>query len=99
MTIIVNQALDSIDSAPIHSDDLSVELTQWLTALVDNLNYTISLLQNFINQPSAASLTSAQITSVSASWPNGVLFYDTDLNVYVGKQAGSLVKFTTAAYP
>lgn len=99
MTIIVNTILDSINSAPLHSDKLSTEMAQWLSNLVDNLNYNLYLLQNFVNQPQAASLTSAQIATVSTDWPDGVLFYDTDLNLYVGKQAGVLVKFTTAAYP
>lgn len=30
---------------------------------------------------------------------NGILLYDTTNNVYVGMQNGSLVQFTTAAYP
>ena len=30
---------------------------------------------------------------------NGILFYDTTNNVYVGMQSGALVKFTTTAYP
>lgn len=30
---------------------------------------------------------------------NGILLYDTTNNVYVGMQNGSLVKFTTTAYP
>jgi hypothetical protein len=74
-------------------------MAQWLSNLVDNLNYNLYLLQNFVNQPQAAPLTTAQIATVSTDWPDGVLFYDTDLNVYVGKQAGVLVKFTTVAYP
>ena len=99
MTILIKTILDSIDSVPIHSDELSPEFQQWLTGLVDNLNYLISKLQNFVNQPQAAPLTSTEIATVSSTWPNGVLFYDITLNVYVGKISGSLVKFTTAAYP
>lgn len=30
---------------------------------------------------------------------NGILFYDTTTNVYVGMKNGALVKFTTTAYP
>ena len=30
---------------------------------------------------------------------NGILFYDTTNNEYVGMQSGALVKFTTTAYP
>lgn len=30
---------------------------------------------------------------------NGILLYDTTNNVYVGKQSGALVKFTTTVYP
>lgn len=44
-------------------------------------------------------LTQAQITTIAPSMPNGSIWYDSTNDVYVGKQAGSLVKFTTTAWP
>jgi len=40
--------------------------------------------------------SSANITSLGAQAPNGVIWYDTDNHRYVGKENGVLVAFTTA---
>ncbi len=57
---------------------------------------TITLDANAtINGASTLTFIPTQGTAVS----NGILMYDTTTNVYVGMQNGSLVKFTTTAYP
>lgn len=48
-----------------------------------------------INGSSALTFIPTQDADVT----NGILFYDTTMNVYVGMQNGALVKFTTTAYP
>jgi hypothetical protein len=74
---------------------------QWLWVLIDGLNEVINDIQNSFNFLSAANYTALQITTMFASdqLVNGILLYDTTNNVYVGMQNGSLVKFTTTAYP
>lgn len=93
--------LDRIDAAPIVNNDLDPQFLQWLWVLVDVLNENISDIQNAFNLLTTPSYTAAQITAlnVAGDLRNGVLLYDTTNNVYVGKQNGALVKFTTAAYP
>lgn len=94
--------LDRIDAVPLNSDDFSFEFKAWISVLSDSLNAIIQQLEDFINLLSAPEYTSAQITTLNAatpSLPNGIILYDTDLNVYVGKEAGVLVKFTTTPYP
>lgn len=48
-----------------------------------------------VGGPSALTFIPTQDADVT----NGMLFYDTTNNVYVGMQNGALVKFTTTAYP
>ena len=93
--------LDRIDAAPIVNSDFDAQFLQWLWVLVDALNENINDIQNAFNLLTAMSYTAAQITAmnVAGTLGNGVLLYDTTNNVYVGKQNGALVKFTTAAYP
>ncbi|CAB4151313.1 hypothetical protein UFOVP685_12 [uncultured Caudovirales phage] len=93
--------LDRVDAAPIVNSDFDAQFLQWLWVLVDSLNENINDIQNAFNFLTAMSYTAAQITAlnVAGSLGNGVLLYDTTNHVYVGKQNGSLVQFTTAAYP
>lgn len=93
--------LDRIDSAPIMNGDLDPQFLQWLWVLVDSLNEDINDIQNAFNFLTATNYTAAQITAMNVAGllGNGVLMYDTTNNVYVGKQNGALVKFTTTAYP
>lgn len=93
--------LDRVDSAPIVSGDFDPQFLQWLWVLIDGLNEVINDIQNSFNFLSAANYTALQITTMFASdqLVNGILLYDTTNNVYVGMQNGSLVKFTTTAYP
>lgn len=98
---MANIFLDRIDAAPIANSNFDAQFLQWLWVLVDSLNENLNDIQNAFNLLHAMSYTAAQITAmnVAGDLTNGVLLYDTTNNVYVGKQSGSLVKFTTTAYP
>ncbi len=93
--------LDRIDAAPIINQNFDQQFLQWLWVLVDALNENINDIQNAFNLLHAMSYTAVEIAAmnVAGTLTNGVLLYDTTNNVYVGKQSGSLVKFTTTAYP
>jgi len=93
--------LDRIDSAPIADTEFDYQFRQWLWVLVDTLNEDIFDIQNAINFLTAPNLTAVEIANLDSSGDlgNGIFLYDTTNNVYVGKQSGSLVKFTTTAYP
>lgn len=93
--------LDRVDSAPIINGDFDPQFLQWVWVLVDSLNENINDLENAINLLTAMNYTAAEIATMNSSGQlgNGILLYDTTNNVYVGKQNGSLVKFTVTAYP
>jgi len=93
--------LDRIDSVPIINGDFDPQFFQWLWVLVDSLNENINDIQNALNLLTAMSYTAVEIAAmnVAGQLGNGILLYDTTNNVYVGKQSGALVKFTTTAYP
>ncbi len=94
--------LDRIDAVPIASNtEFDPQFLQWLWVLVDSLNENISDIQNAFNLLTAMSYTQTQITDMNTAGQlsDGVILYDTTNNLYVGRQSGSLVKFTTAAYP
>ena len=95
--------LDRIDASPILSDVFEPPFATWLAVLVNVLNENLQDIQGYFNLLQAQGYTAAQITALNTATPsllnNGVLLYDTTNNVYVGKQSGVLVKFTTAAYP
>lgn len=93
--------LDRVDAAPIVNSNFDAQFLQWLWVLVDSLNENIDDIQNAFNLLTAMSYTAIEITQMESDGDlgDGVLLYDTTNNVYVGKQNGALVKFTTAAYP
>lgn len=94
--------LDRIDSAPIASNtQFDPQFLQWLWVLVDALNENMRDIQDALNLLTLNGHTQAEITAmnIAGQLANGVILYDTTNNVYVGRQAGSLVKFTTTAYP
>lgn len=97
MTIVI----DSFDVAPVNSDIFPFEFNQWLAVLVDTLNEMVNNLLRSLNLLAAQSYTAVQINDflLNGDLSNGILLYDSTNNVYVGMQSGSLVKFTTAAYP
>jgi hypothetical protein len=97
-----------VDGCPTQDDDLSFPLKSWLSIIADTINSSIDAIElniNFLNQYISVdgfivpSLTAVEIAAIAADLVNGVLLYDTTNNVYVGQQAGSLVKFTTSSYP
>ncbi len=64
--------------------------------------FILSIVGNTITLTKNATITGAStLTFIPAHGDigNGIIFYDTTTNVYVGMQSGSLVKFTTTAYP
>lgn len=78
------------------------ELNQSLRAGISNNGFTIPQVTNaqlttnvVINPDTGAS------TTLSALMPNGTIWFllDSTPPCYVGKLSGSLVKFTTTAYP
>jgi hypothetical protein len=93
--------LDRIDAAPVLGNVFEYPFATWLAVLVNVLNENIQDIQNDFNLLQAQSYTSTQITDMftAGTLVNGVLLYDSVLNVYVGMQNGTLVKFTTNAYP
>lgn len=93
--------LDRIDSAPIASSDLDHQFLQWVWVLVDTLNENFAGLENIFDLLTVASYTQTEITNMQAagSLDDGVILYDSTNNEYVGRQNGSLVKFTTTSYP
>jgi hypothetical protein len=95
--------LDRIDAAPVLSDVFQPPFASWLAVLVNSLNEDIQDIQNYFNLLTAISYTASEIASMQAASPavlnDGVLLYDSTNNEYVGRINGSLVKFTTTAYP
>ncbi len=93
--------LDRIDSVPIINGDFDPQFFQWLWVLVDSLNEDIFDIQNAFNFLSAPAYTALEIVAFDGAGQlqDGILLYDSTNNVYVGKQSGALVKFTTVAYP
>jgi len=94
--------LDRVDAAPvINNDTLDAQLLQWMWVLVDTLNENIADIQNAFNLLRAMSYTAAEIVQFQAGGllVDGALLYDTTNNLYVGRQSGLLVKFTTTVYP
>jgi hypothetical protein len=92
-------SLDKVNAAPISDSTFPFDFNQWLAVLVDTLNEVIGDIQSQFNITYFQPYTSAQITDLAPNLQDGVILYDSDMNVYVGRQAGSLVQFTTAAYP
>lgn len=92
---------NKIDSAPIFGQEFSAEFMQWLSILVDTLNEALDLIQYYLNLLQARSYESSEIAALfsDGKLQNGMILYDTDLNVYVGMQNGGLVQFSTTSYP
>lgn len=93
--------LNRIDSAPIANSNFDVQFLQWLWVLVDVLNENLGGIQDLFNFLTAQSYTDTEINTLESDGDlsNGVILYDTVNNVYVGRENGVLVKFTTAPYP
>ena len=93
--------LERIDSAPLANTDFDFQYMQWVGNLVDTLNEVISDIQNAFNLLQGSSYTDVQIAAMNSSGQlvDGIILYDTVNQVYVGRQGGALVQFTTAAYP
>ena len=90
-----------IDACPIQEDKLSFPLISWLSLVADSINGAYDAIEYALFYLVLTGLTQTEITAAftDGQLSNGVLLYDTTNNVYVGMQAGSLVKFTTTAWP
>ncbi len=94
--------LNRIDASPIANSTFDPHFfLQWLWILVDSLNETLGDIESAFNIFTLVSYTQAQIIAMNTAGnlEDGVILYDSTANVYVGRQSGSLVKFTTTAYP
>lgn len=92
--------LDRVDAAPLSNTNFTFEYMQWVSVLVDSLNEVLQEIQDNLNLNTSQSYTASQITALNvAGLPDGVILYDTDNNVYVGKENGALVQFDTSPYP
>ena len=93
--------LDKIDSAPIMNSNFDPQFLQWLWVLVDSLNETLGDLENALNFLTAPNYTAAEIATMEGDGDlgDGIFLYDTTNNVYVGRENGALVQFTTTPYP
>lgn len=93
--------LDRIDAAPILGSEFNYPFASWLAVLVNVLNENIQDIQNAFNLLEARGYTTVEIADMMTAGIilNGMILYDTDLNVYLGMQNGALVQFTTSAYP
>lgn len=80
--------LQRVDSVPLPGNDLTNELNQWLTTLVDTLNTTFQQIEDALIAPS---YTTAQITALAVTAPNGSFWYDTDTNQIKAKSNGVVV--------
>jgi hypothetical protein len=94
--------LQKIDASPIASNTFDPHFfLQWLWILVDSLNEDLGIIEAAFNIFTLVSYTQTQITDMNTAGTleNGVILYDSTNDVYVGRKAGSLVKFTTTPYP
>lgn len=93
--------LDRVDSAPIVNSEFSALFIQWISVLVDGLNENLNDIQNAFNFLNSSTYTAAEIVQLNTDGliNNGSLIYDSTNNVYVGRENGSLIKFTTTPYP
>lgn len=93
--------LNKINAAPLNSEQFSFEFNSWLSVMIGEINEDLTSLENFLNLHGGQHYTDVQINAlfVAGALVDGILLYDTVNNVYVGMEAGSLVKFTTTPYP
>ena len=97
--------LDRIDAVPLEDDSFSVSFNSWTMVLVDTINESLTTIQNNLNGFSdglvAPSKTQAEIVALGPDAANGTIWYCTDSvpPAMVAKVDGSLVQFTTSAFP
>ncbi|MFB1501506.1 hypothetical protein [Thiocapsa sp. N5-Cardenillas] len=92
--------LPRVDAAALANTNFTFEFNQWVSVLVDTLNELIQQVEGSLNFPNA-SYTAIEIAAfeTAGTLVDGVVLYDTTNNVYVGRQSGVLVSFTTGVYP
>jgi hypothetical protein len=95
-------ALDRIDASPIANNTFDPHFfLQWLWILVDSLNESLASIEDAFNIFTLVSYTATQISDMDAAGDldDGVILYDATNKVYVGRESGALVKFTTTPWP
>jgi len=80
--------LDKIDSVPLEADNFSVEFRSWVTLLVDSFNINVQTLEDNLIAPQ---YTTAEITALAVSDPNGAIYYNTSTNQLQAKVNGVVV--------
>ncbi len=84
--------LERIDSLPtLSNSEFSFEFNSWLAVMIDTLNEALATIQDELNQTVAPSFTTAQITTLALTAPNGSLWYDTTTNQLKAKVNGVVV--------
>lgn len=83
--------LERVNSYTAAASEFTFEYSSWLATLIDTLNTTIQIIQDTLNQTSAPQFTTAQITTLALTSPNGTLWYDTTTNQLKAKVNGVVV--------
>lgn len=87
--------LERVNAAPISNSNFTFEFNSWVSVLVDTLNETIATIQDEINRYDnglyAPQYTTAQITALALTAPNGTMWYDTTTNQLKAKVNGVVV--------
>lgn len=87
--------LERVNAAPLSNSNFTFEFNSWVSILVDTLNETIATIQDEINRYDnglyAPQFTTAQITTLALTAPNGTMWYDTTTNQLKAKVNGVVV--------
>lgn len=83
-------ALTRVNSFP-QDKDFGFMLNLWFASLVDTVNQAFDDVETKVNVTVAPSFTTAEITALAVSAPNGSLYYDTSTNELKAKVNGVVV--------
>jgi len=94
------------DNAPLFSVELPSEMKQWISVVIDTLNYDLELLYNVFRQgflfpPATQAEIVALVGDVNNPVADGTAWYCTDSSPpnVVLKINGTLVQLNTSAFP
>lgn len=98
--------IKSLDNAPLFSVEWPPEMEQWISVLLDTLNYNFELLYNIFNPgflfpPKTEAEIIALVSDPDVPVADGTAWYCTDSSPpnVVLKINGSLVQLNTSAFP
>ena len=86
--------LERVDAFPV-DESLSPDLMKSLTVMVDVINSAIQEAESAFNLLAAPPYTTAEITILAPTVPNGTFFYDTTVDELKTKKNGSIVEVLT----